>query len=131
MKLDWDLVREALTDVESIPASKRRDTVIEAGFEDDSPEAEKARHIILLYRSGFVSGEAANNLNGEGLLLPELTWEGHQLLATLRSKDVWERIKSLAKDKGVTLSFELVKIGGKMVLEQILKGGSSSGSISA
>lgn len=30
---------------------------------------------------------------------PDLTWEGRQLLATIRSQSVWERLKKTAKEK--------------------------------
>jgi hypothetical protein len=42
---------------------------------------------------------------------------GNQLLATIRSKDMRERRKRMAKDKGPSLSFDLVKISGKLALE--------------
>jgi hypothetical protein len=131
MKLDWDVVRDVLTDIEALSASERMDTKIEAGFYDDSPEADKGRHALLLHRAGFISAEVADDLEKEAIILPNLTWEGHQLLATLRSKDVWERIKRTAKEKGLALSFDLVKVGGKMALEQILRGSSADGSITA
>lgn len=130
MKLDWELVRETLTEIEDMSATERNDTDFRINHTDDSPEATRIRHVLLLRDAGFVSGLPYESSDYIGLMTPELTWEGHQLLATLRSKDVWERIKSLAKDRGLSLSFELVKIGGKMVLEQILKSGSSGSSIS-
>jgi hypothetical protein len=46
--------------------------------------------------------------DGPGLMSPELTWEGHELLAMLRSKPVWEKIKSTAQEKGIELSFDTV-----------------------
>ena len=53
------------------------------------------------------------------MICPDLTWQGHDLLDTLRSKPVWERIKTTAKDKGIELTFDAVKVLGKMALDAI------------
>lgn len=47
---------------------------------------------------------------------PELTWRGHDLLNSLRSKAVWERIKTTAKEKSLDLTFDTVKALGKLAL---------------
>lgn len=131
MKLDWDLVREILTEIEDLPASGRHGKSFQAEYGDDSETATRARHAILLKEAGFVKGVTSDSLAAARLLAPDLTWEGHELLSTIRSKDVWERVKRTAKEKGLALSFDLVKIGGKMALEQILKGGTATdGSLS-
>lgn len=39
-------------------------------------------------------------------MLPDLTWECHELLAIFRSKPIWERIKSTAQERGIGLSFD-------------------------
>ena len=57
------------------------------------------------------------------LLSPELTWQGHDLLDTLRSKALWERIKTTAKEKGIELTFDTVKALGKLALDYVLKQG--------
>lgn len=46
--------------------------------------------------------------DGPGLMSPELTWQGHEMLATLRSKPVCEKIKGTAQEKGIELSFDTV-----------------------
>jgi Hypothetical protein (DUF2513). len=49
-----------------------------------------------------------------------LTWQGHELLDTIRSKAVWERIKTTAKEKSIELTFDSVKALGKLALEWVL-----------
>jgi len=57
---------------------------------------------------------------GPAILSPELTWEGHDLLDTLRSKPVWERVKKTAQEKGIELTFDAVKALGKAALAAII-----------
>lgn len=81
------------------------------------PEAE---HAFLLWESGYLSGADAGGTDGPALLLPELTWAGHDLLDTLRSKPVWEKIKARAKETGVGLTFDVVKKLGAWAVGQVL-----------
>jgi hypothetical protein len=53
---------------------------------------------------------------GPAILSPELTWQGHDLLDTIRSKAIWEKIKSTAREKGIELTFDAVKTLGKAAL---------------
>ena len=61
-------------------------------------------------------------MDGPALISPDLTWAGHDLLDTLRSKPVWERIKMTAKDKGIELTFEAVKMLGSVALKSVVGG---------
>ena len=131
MKLDWDVVREVLTTIEDMSVSEKNNGAVEVEDDEDTPGATRARHVLLLNEAGFVKGIRADAGGIQVLMDPDLTWDGHQLLATIRSKDVWERVKRLAKDKGLSLSFDLVKISGKLALEQILKGHAPDSSLSA
>jgi hypothetical protein len=51
---------------------------------------------------------------------PASTWAGHDLLHTLRSKTVWQRIKTTAKDKGIELTFDAVKSLGKVAVDWVI-----------
>jgi len=131
MKLDWDLVREVMTEIEEMTVAEKNRSEFQADYDEDTPEATKARHVFLLHEAGFVKGTRSDTQNSKALLVPELTWEGQQLLATIRSKGIWERVKNTAKEKGLALSFDVVKVAGKMALEQLLKGGDSDPGLTA
>jgi hypothetical protein len=107
MKRDWDVVRQVLSEVEAGDRHKYSDSV--------DPVA--TGHAFLLLDAGYITAIDATTLDGRGLLNPELTWEGHDLLDTIRSKSVWERIKQLAKDKGIELTFDAVKVLAAKALE--------------
>jgi Hypothetical protein (DUF2513) len=124
MKRDWDVVREVLLEVESLGAEERHR--VSYGVGDGHPDADlsKSEHAILLWKAGFIEAISADSLAGSAILSPELTWQGHELLDTLRSKPVWERIKVTANEKGLELTFDVVKSLGKLALEYVLKQGS-------
>ncbi|MFZ3289435.1 MAG: DUF2513 domain-containing protein [Telluria sp.] len=119
MKRDWDIVREVLIEVESLSEFERGNSVYEVGgdIEIDSP---KNLHALMLWRAGYLTGIDASTLSGPALISPDLSWAGHDLLDTLRSSAVWERIKTTAKEKGIELTFDAVKALGKTALDWVI-----------
>jgi hypothetical protein len=114
MKLDWELVRLILLELES---SADATTILQpteiAGY--DRPLV--SYHLRLLTEAGLVHGECSQSI-GEPLCCyaTSLTWGGHQLLETMRSKPMWNRIKTVARERGLTLSFEVIKaVAAKVV----------------
>jgi hypothetical protein len=120
MKRDWDVIREVLIEVESLNADERDRFAYCVRSDRDST---KDAHALLLRKAGLLEGADAESMGEAALLCPALTWQGHELLDTLRSKPVWQRIKSTAKDKGVELTFDTVKALGKMALDYVLRNG--------
>ncbi|MGQ0430350.1 MAG: DUF2513 domain-containing protein [Gammaproteobacteria bacterium] len=112
MKRDWDVIRQVLTEIEE----DNQDRLTYGDQEDRI----KTRHAFLLRDAGFISGIDASTMEGKALLTPELTWEGHELLATIRSKPLWEKITKAAQDKGIELSFEAVIALAKTALAAVL-----------
>jgi Hypothetical protein (DUF2513) len=78
---------------------------------------------MMLWDGGYLDGADAGSLQGPHLMAPELTWAGCDLLDTLRSRPVWERIKTTASEKGIELTFDAVKAIGKIALDYVLKQG--------
>ncbi len=118
MKRNWDVIRDVLTEVEALDRAEFQ--VIQYGPPSESVTPEKDVHGILLWQSGFITGANASGLAGDAVLAQSLTWEGHDLLETIRSKAVWERIKSTAEDKGIELTFDAVKALGKVALASLI-----------
>ncbi|MBT9596111.1 MAG: DUF2513 domain-containing protein [Vitreoscilla sp.] len=121
MKRDWDVIRDVLLEVEELSADDRRR--FSYSESDGRADAARVEHALLLWRGGFIKAIDAGSTGGAALLCPDLTWQGHDLLDTLRSKPVWERIKSTAKEKGIELTFDAVKALGQMALDYVLTGG--------
>lgn len=120
MKRDWDLIREVLVEVEALSFLERDQFGYELSYVEQSEDSKKAEHALLLWEGGFIAGIDAGSMDGPELLSPKLTWEGHELLETIRSQAVWERIKTTAKSKGIELTLESVKILGKSALTWVL-----------
>jgi hypothetical protein len=124
VKRDWDLIRTILSEAEAkSPGQLMFDSEI-SGW----PIDEVRGHIDMLKGARFIE---AHVLKGSALgaativdaHVSELTFKGHDLLDTIRSKTVWEKTKKLAKEKGVELTFDVVKTLGKIALDFVLKGG--------
>lgn len=119
MKRDWDLIREVLMEVEAINPAGLED--LRFGPLRQSENAAKDTQAVLLWKAGFIEGVDASSIDrGDSVIAQGLTWQGHELLDTLRSKPVWEKIKSTAKDKGIELTFDAVLALGKSAIEALL-----------
>lgn len=120
MKRDWDTIRSVLEEVEGLGEQQFQGA--QYGYSKDTPPdvTERVRHLLLLADAGFVKGVRVDSMGGPGMMCPELTWEGHELLDTIRSKTVWNKVKGMAKDKGLELSFAAVKALGKVALDQVI-----------
>jgi len=116
MKRDWDVIREVLLAVEENSSRELHYDVAEDN------ERKTAEHAFLLWKSGFLDGIDGSSMDGEYVIVTGLTWAGHDLLQTIQSKPVWERIKSTAQEKSIDLTFDAVKKLGSMALDAILAG---------
>lgn len=122
MKRDWDIIRAVLAEVEGFPDDQRNTFGYGAPNSNFEKDPAKVEHALLLYQSGFLKAIDCSSNGGPGIISPTLTWSGHDLLDTIRSKQVWERIKSLARERGLELTFDVVKALGSVALQQIMRG---------
>lgn len=116
MKRDWDVIREVLLAVE---ANSSRELHFDVSEDDERKTAE---HAFLLWKSGFLDGIDGSSMESDYVIVTGLSWTGHDLLQTIQSKPVWERIKSTAQEKGVDLTFDVVKRLGSMALDAVFAG---------
>lgn len=120
MRRDWDLIREVLLELEQLSGSGLEDIHYDPVNESDNPA--KDEQALILWKAGFIEGINDSTLSGNAVIAQGLTWAGHDLLATIQSKPIWERIKSTAQDKGIELSFDAVKALAKITLAAIVGG---------
>lgn len=118
MKRDWDLIRQVLLEIEQLDPAKHEH--LEYGPASSSQEPIKASQAVLLWKAGFVTGIDAGSSDGDAIIAQDLSWAGHELLDSMRSKAVWERIKTIAEAKGLELTFDSVKALGKVALDWVL-----------
>ncbi|HMV64203.1 MAG TPA: DUF2513 domain-containing protein [Rhodocyclaceae bacterium] len=133
MKRDWDLIRKQLTDIEEendlfadLPTEPQWKDQDWAEYEDQlnryrAIEGRVFGHFELLVNSGYIDGlqlvRSADGLFSYGLHSPRLTMAGHDLLDTMRSVTIWEKIKATAKTKGIELTFDAIKALGALALK--------------
>ena len=107
MKRDMDLARELLLQI------------ADDAVQSDEWGDKEIYHLKMLSDIGYIQGIAfLKTWQGLvfGLANPQLTWAGHEFLDTIRPKTVWEKIKLVAKEKGIGLTFEsITKIGSTVV----------------
>ncbi len=118
MRRNWELIREVLIEVESLNPAEHEGMQYGPASESDTPE--KDSQAILLWKGGFIEGIDESSCDGDSIIARGLSWSGHDLLDTIRSKAVWERIKATAQAKGVELTFESVKALGKLAFDWVI-----------
>jgi hypothetical protein len=78
-------------------------------------------HLGLLYQAGFLNCETVRSTTSDrviGVLPFDLTWDGHEFLAKIRSEGVWQKIQAVLTSKGGTLAFAVInEIASKYALQ--------------
>jgi hypothetical protein len=108
MKRDWDLVRRILLTVEEAAPGAH---VMSHQFPDlDNPTL--FEHVKVLKNAGYLEAQLLPLKTGHGgddFVILGLPWDGHDLLAKMRSDTWWAKIKATAKEKGIEFTFDVVK----------------------
>ena len=121
MKRNWDTIRELLTKVEecTLPVEMVRLSTFAS-----ERAAEISYHMSLLIEAGLVKGQMSQTIGPEvkDFFAQRLTWDGHEFLDSIRSDTVWAKTKKVFLDKGVEMTFDLVKAIAKEAAATIIKG---------
>src|SRR5690606_27761433 len=88
---DMGLIREILLAIEAKEDLHPRELVL-----PDHDADEVGAHVDLLHRAGFIRGPdiLTNAKPYAQVLVIDLTWDGHEFLAALKTEGVWEKIKA-------------------------------------
>jgi Hypothetical protein (DUF2513) len=119
MKLDKDLVREILLQVEAYPHPMGW---VELSVPGHSAE-EIAHHVELLDEAGFIEAQELTSMDGYDWRAKRLTYEGHEFLDTVRDGEVWRFTKETAKKSGVASVQALFDIGKSYAKQKLLEHG--------
>ena len=107
MQRDWDLIRKVLLEVEALGNTQSR---VDSNQIDGTDTETVAYHIRLLIEAQLVKGQCVQGLDGPlSCNATSLTWEGHEFLDKIRSSTMWNRIKTTAREKGLSMSFDAIK----------------------
>ena len=123
MELDYDFVRDLLifcaeskhkfgpTNKETIEFSKSKNI----------PMNQLAFTVNKLFEAGFTTHEVEYASNKPKRVMPgNLTWEGNEYLNSIKNKSTWNNIKKLISEKGLSISFDVIKDAAKACVKNSL-----------
>ena len=116
MKRDWDLVRQGLLSLEQTETGQLMPSDV-PGWDAQAV----SYHMRLLDEAGLIRARCISTNAGLSCVGLSLTWSGHELLDSIRTNTVWNRIKGLVREKGLDLSFEVVKDAARSVLAAMMQ----------
>ncbi len=112
MQRNWQIVRRILKELEE--REDPRHGVRPEDIVDFAPEV-VSYHIRLMIEAGLVRGECSQMVGTLSCWAYALTWDGHEFLDKIREDRGWSAIVRTARDKGLSLSFEVIKaVAGKL-----------------
>ena len=119
MKLDKDLVREILLQVEASPDPQGWiDVAVEGHSREDF-----AYHVQILDEAGFIEAYELTTMDGYDWRPKRLTYEGHEFLDTVRDGAAWRYTKETAKTIGVGSVKTLYEIGKSYAKQKLIEHG--------
>lgn len=121
MQRDWDLIRKILLQTEALGDTRSQ----LCADEIEGVDSEKVSyHIHLLIDAGFIEGVCQQGIDGPlRCFASSITWSGHEFLDKIRSTGIWNKVKSIAREKGLALSTEVIKIAATHAIAALLRGG--------
>lgn len=117
MKRNWDVIRKVLVRVEEEPDESGN--LNSECFDGISPEV-AVYHIRLLIEAGLLVGSCPETTGVPWCHLQRMTWAGHEFLDAIRRDTVWNRVREIARDRGIDLSFEVIKVLAVKAIERLL-----------
>ncbi|SNZ14094.1 Hypothetical protein SAMN05421503_2225 [Terribacillus aidingensis] len=101
MKRDMSIIRDLLLDIES--EYTEGGFALEVTEEDDYTEEEMKYHLQLMKEAKLIKLETVldEEEEEEELLIYGLTWDGHELLDSIREEAIWQQlVVNLKREKG-------------------------------
>lgn len=106
MRRDWDLIRDILIAIEELPdTSSRLNANAINGYEAEIV----SYHMSILNEAGLIVAQCSK-AKPLFCFATSLTWSGHELLDKIKQQPVWNKAKSLIKEKSLDLSYDALKI---------------------
>ena len=124
MKQDWELIRKILVATEEQPPRGSPD-VNTIAADVGCSHNEVVGHIEMLSDAGYLKARIIRGSTGadqDGVMILGITMPGYDLLKNLRNATVWGKIKSIAKDKGLDITLDAIKIIGPTAIKFIAGG---------
>lgn len=124
MKLDYDLIRDILLTVESLEYKTflTNDTALSMPLLSKYNALEIEYAIKKISESDFIASDYVHCTSDLHVIysIPELTWQGHQALDTIRSDTVWEKTKKHVANTVQSASLKIMIDVAKRVADSII-----------
>lgn len=123
MKLDPDLLRNILLEIETLPAEATPANArkfLKLTF-DSKSEAEVSEHVKLLQEAGYIEAIKIPQQIGILWFPTRITWKGHEYLASVRAENVYAKTKEIASKAFGALTIETIKAAVPAALNALLK----------
>lgn len=123
MKLNNDCIRDILVSVESLDFGESWIITDLSEKLPDYTEDQLEYHCIQLVNAGFLEASVYTPLGSPTYIrqINDLTYQGHQFLADIRSEDTWNKTKSIAKSVGSESLHAIKDIAAGIVTSAIQK----------
>ncbi len=120
MKRDWECVRAILAQLEAKPDSA---SVLHPRDVEGWPTEVVSYHMLILNQARLIQA-SCRSAPGAPIFCVALglQWEGHELLDLFRKPEQWNRVRAVAVEKGIEVSFESIKTIAAWVLQQMVQG---------
>lgn len=107
MKRDWDLIRTILEKLEEkANTSDMLHPERITGYDAEMV----SYHFYLMEQAALITAKCRPATNGPIFCLAQnLTYSGHELLDTIRNDTAWNRIKTVARERGLDLTMDVIK----------------------
>jgi hypothetical protein len=106
MKRNMDLVRQILLALEAHPSGSAPTPFTIAGEDQEVV----GHHVYLMAQGELLTANTVTAFGDSPIAIPgTITWKGHEFLDATRSETVWRHVRTVMKDKGLSLPFTLVQ----------------------
>lgn len=107
MKRDWDTIREILLEVEKLEPTQQ----LRLSDFDDERAYEVSYHVQLMAEFGLIDATISATIGPQAkqFFVSGMTWEGHEFLDAVREKSTWSKVKTVIREKGGVMTFEVIK----------------------
>ncbi len=121
MKRNWETIREILTLLEETPNT---DSMLRLSDFPSDQAFEYSYHSELLIEAGLVEGQMFKTISGgpTDFFIQRLTWDGHEFINSIRSETVWGKTKGKFAEKGIDMTFDLVKSVATDIAATLIRG---------
>ncbi|MBN3779958.1 DUF2513 domain-containing protein [Burkholderia sp. Ac-20345] len=114
MQRDWQCIRTIL---QALADTATQDRSLGWGEVPPYDEETVLFHFRLLEEAGLIVGHPP----GQPMIAVRPTWAGYELLDVLNESKFWSKIKSVAKEKGIALTFNTIGMLAEHVTKHLLR----------